>query len=490
MPPPTETMIGQIRSQCEELVTYVTGPAGRDQTAGEVERALLRQLLQLGALLLRLFFASRAAERPAPPASEPGRGPWRYHDRRERAYFSIFGKVAVERHAFVAAERPVRCPLDAELSLPGRCYSDLLREWMAYGATEAAYREAATTLERVLGLRLSTQALETTVAEAAGDVAAFYEQPPDLSACTAADAVLVAQADGKGVPLIPPAPGARPVRCGKGQRACPTREAVVTGLYRVAPYVRTPEQVAAALLRDPAAEEPAAGRPRPAAKELRATLTGKPAALARLAARAAQWDGPDVRDRVALTDGDDGLQRLVRQHLPDYPLVLDIIHAVEYLWDAATALLGERHPKRTAWVRRQLLRLLSGQVGEVIRRLERLAAHPGRRATQRQALQRTIGYYRRNAAHMRYDAYLAAGWPIGTGVIESACGHLVKARCDQAGMRWTQPGAEALLDLRAVRLNGDWDRYWDWHRHRQHQSRYGPSDQPAAPPEQQLAQVA
>lgn len=489
MPTPTETMIEQIQRQCQELVTYVTGPASQTQTAGEVERALFRQVLPLGALLLRLFFASRAAVRPAPPPSEAGAVAWRDHDRRERTYFSIFGKVPVERHAFLAAAQPVCCPLDAELSLPERCYSDLLQEWMAYGATEAAYRETAPVLERVLGLRLSVQALETAVAEAACDVAAFYEQPPDPTACAEADAVLVIQADGKGVPLIPPAPGARPVRRGKGQRACPTREAIVTGLDRGAPYARTPEQVTAALLRDPAADEPAA-RPRPAAKEPRATLDGKAAALTRLAARAAPWDGDAVQHRVALTDGDEALQRLVRQHFPAVPLVLDIIHAVEYLWDAATALLGERHPKRTAWVRRQLLRLLSGQVGWVVRLLERLAAHPNRTATQRQALRRTIGYYRRNQPHMRYDQYLAQGWPIGTGVIVSACGHLVTDRLDQAGMRWTQPGAQALLDLRAVRLNGDWDRYWAGQRQRQHRRRSGSAPEPARRPEQDLANVA
>ena len=53
---------------------------------------------------------------------------------------------------------------------------------------------------------------------------------------------------------------------------------------------------------------------------------------------------------------------------------------------------------------------------------------------------------------MRYDQYLARGWPIGTGVVEGACGHLVKDRMEQAGMRWTKAGAHAILDLRAVRL--------------------------------------
>ena len=69
---------------------------------------------------------------------------------------------------------------------------------------------------------------------------------------------------------------------------------------------------------------------------------------------------------------------------------------------------------------------------------------------------RTVGYYQRNRAYMRYEEYLVCGWPIGTGVVEGACGHLVKDRMEQAGMRWTQDGAQGVLDLRAIRLNSHW----------------------------------
>ena len=73
---------------------------------------------------------------------------------------------------------------------------------------------------------------------------------------------------------------------------------------------------------------------------------------------------------------------------------------------------------------------------------------------------------------MGYDLYLAQGWPIGTGVVEGACGHLVKDRMEQSGMRWTQAGAQAILDLRAARVNDDWDEYQRYRRHRQHQRLY------------------
>jgi hypothetical protein len=58
-------------------------------------------------------------------------------------------------------------------------------------------------------------------------------------------------------------------------------------------------------------------------------------------------------------------------------------------------------------------------------------------------------------------------------VVEGACGHLVKDRMEQAGMRWTLSGAQALLDLRAVRINGDWEAYWQFHRQQQHHRLYG-----------------
>jgi hypothetical protein len=152
--------------------------------------------------------------------------------------------------------------------------------------------------------------------------------------------------------------------------------------------------------------------------------------------------------------------------------VLDIIHAVEYLWAAANALLGETHPDRTPWVQKQLLHILSGRTSTVIQTLENCVRDPTLSDSQRRALNTTIGYYQRNLPYMRYDLYLAQGWPIATGVVEGACGHLVKDRMEQSAMRWTQPGAQAILDLRAVRINDDWDAYQQFRRHCQHQRLY------------------
>ncbi len=126
----------------------------------------------------------------------------------------------------------------------------------------------------------------------------------------------------------------------------------------------------------------------------------------------------------------------------------------------------------------------------MISALEQEAQHPHRTASQVAALRPTIGYYQRNLPFMHYDAYLARGWPIGTGVVEGACGHLVKDRMEQAGMRWTQKGAQAMLDLRAVRLTNDWEAYWAFHRQKEHERLYGQAQPLAARVENQVVQLA
>jgi hypothetical protein len=91
---------------------------------------------------------------------------------------------------------------------------------------------------------------------------------------------------------------------------------------------------------------------------------------------------------------------------------------------------------------------------------------------------------------MPYDDYLARGWPMGTGVVEGACGHLVNDRLEQSGRRWTKTGAQAVLDLRAVRINGHWEAYGPFHRHHPHQRLYGQSAPAQASAEAQALQWA
>jgi hypothetical protein len=474
----TAAIIADLQQQFEALVGMTTGSASQRMTAAAMEQDLLAALLALGRRLLDLFFTSRAAVRPADPRLPDGaRLP--SHGRRPRRYVSIFGELTLRRHGFSVPGHALIFPLDRELALPAGCYSALLREWASYGTSDAAYREVQTLLARILGQTLSVQALETMLSQDAVDLAAFDQQPaptsaaPGVAACPDAVAtLLVVQADGKGVPLVLPDTPPRGVRPPRGRPANQMKEAIVTAHYAIAPWVRTPHDLVAALL-DGAATTHPAPRPQPVGKVLRASLAGKTVAVNDLAARVSRRDQTAIAAWVALTDGATALQEEMQRAFPQATLVLDIIHASEYLWRAAAAICGEGSPARLAWMRTQLTALLSGQTAAVIATLEGAQAAPTCSTVAQEALARTLRYYRRNQAYMHYDQYLARGWPIGTGVVEGACGHLVKDRLQQAGMRWTIAGAQAMLDLRGIRLSGQWEAYWALHRQQEQQRLYG-----------------
>ncbi len=133
-----DTSVQQIQQDFQALIADVTGPDTRTATAYTVELTLFRRLLALGAALLRLFFQTRAEERPAGPVYAPDGAVLGYHDGRPLTDYSVSGKVRFARHYFTAVGQEGVCPLDAELSLPARSDSDLLQEGGTYGATDAS----------------------------------------------------------------------------------------------------------------------------------------------------------------------------------------------------------------------------------------------------------------------------------------------------------------------------------------------------------------
>jgi hypothetical protein len=83
----------------------------------------------------------------------------------------------------------------------------------------------------------------------------------------------------------------------------------------------------------------------------------------------------------------------------------------------------------------------------------------GLRGAKAKRLRVLCGYLKKNVGRMRYDVYLSKGYPIASGVIEGACRHYVKDRMERSGMRWSKPGAQAMLDVRSEYLNGDWEAF-------------------------------
>ena len=149
---------------------------------------------------------------------------------------------------------------------------------------------------------------------------------------------------------------------------------------------------------------------------------------------------------------------------------------LEYVWGAAHALHETGDQTIEAWVARAGRTILAGGAAGIAEQIRAAATTAGIAAGKNKGIDDAVAYLTNEADYLRYDTALAAGWPIATGIIEGACRHLVKDRLDITGARWGPAGAEAVLKLRALRSNGDFEAYWTRHEKqefaRNHQVRY------------------
>jgi len=460
-----------IRAEFETMLQFVTSEEAQTATADQIERSLFQLLLNLGAQLLLLFFQMRSQACSRDTIVVEGQT-IPYNSEQKRVYFSIFGKVSLWRPYFYASGAGGHTPLDTDLSLGPNRYSDLLRETLDYLAVYIPFNKAVDIFKRILKANISTRVQQKFVTDDAQDVLAYYEQKPAPAAADEAE-ILVVQADGKGVPIIFEKSSPEPVRLGKGQKRGRKKEAVVTAVYTIAANPRTPEDVVDSFFQQNKDDKKSKiSPPKPQNKHVWATLDGKETALTRLGQQVAPRKGSHIQDKVALADGCEALQERIKEQFPDFTLILDFVHANEYLWKVANSLLGEGNERRTKWVKKQTELILLGKTKQVVDDFRARAKKKTRTKKQVEKLDKTANYFERNLKYMAYDAYLANGWPIASGVIEGACRHFVKDRFELSGMRWEQSGAENLLRLRAVAENEDWDDYHLFRCQQRHQRLY------------------
>jgi hypothetical protein len=174
----------------------------------------------------------------------------------------------------------------------------------------------------------------------------------------------------------------------------------------------------------------------------------------------AQGSGKTVQ---LLTDGDPDLERYAKQYLPEAIHTIDVMHVVEKLWDAGGCLHREGSEEQEEWVERQKERLYEGQVEDILvelryRMLTLPKTGPGNKG-KRDRLSCVIGYLDKRADKMNYHELITKDLEIGTGAVEGAVKHIVGKRCDHGGMRWIKERAEAVLQLRCIEYNGDWEAF-------------------------------
>ncbi len=390
---------------------------------------------------------------------------------------SIFGTHRFEQYTYAPGPKKaiVVRPISARMSLPKGRWSYLLQHWTQMLAVDSAYQQAMDNLHVILGGgKLSVDTAEQMNHQMGTAAGKYLDELPEPSPESEAK-YLVATADCKGVPLVKD--DAAKVAAFETAKKNPgnRRMATVASVYTVDPHIRTAEEIADALFRDECeAHQVNAKRPEPANKNTTAHMPeladdgdGKDVQISGIHVAMA-WTIGQIEQRrragqvlIALMDGQESLWETMKLHVSfgvrTVP-ILDIIHALVYVWEAA-GLFEKDDGRRRAFTRERLLRILRGEVKCVIKGLRRLGTTSGLKGDAAKDLSRICGYLEKNAHRMRYDEYLRRGYPIASGVIEGACRHLVKDRMERSGMRWTLEGARSMLHLRAAFQSDHWETF-------------------------------
>jgi hypothetical protein len=451
----------------------------------EFERNVLKDILEIGHAAVSLFLENQGdGDLGETVTTAEGTVLLRSDELQRRELRTIFGEHAFESFVYSqGAHRKIELrPIDARLNLPASKASPLLEEFSQLFCVEKAFGVGARQFEVVFGQQLSVDVLEDINRRMGDEAEQFLATLPKPPAKEEGE-VLVLTADGKGVPLVKKDAEQVPVFEEKNERPGNRRMATLACTYTVDPYVRTPEQIVAALMRDDKVAQPT-DRPEPCGKRYfgcfaqpaRDGADAVPSAYGAFAwvvdEAARRWrpGQPVIRlmdGQKSLWDAADvcleELRDKMQAHDPkqEFVDIADLLHVSQYVWRGAKVLYQHRE-QQEAFVENRLLRILEGDVHGVVIGMRRMGTQRGLRADQRKELTTVCNYLENNAERMRYHEYLQAGYPIATGVIEGACRHIIKDRMEQGGMRWTLPGAKAMLNVRAVCASSEWSAFHSW----------------------------
>ena len=480
--------VAEVESNFEELKRYLVKASERSSRIDEIERGVFEHLQRISFAAIEAHIEGQGdGDVGETLILEDGRKLKRLEKKHSRKYVSIFGRHELMRTAYGTREtqKIEAVPLDAILGLPEGDFSYVLQDWDQGFCVEQPFSKSAMQIERIFKLSTTSSSLQhmnRSMSETIDDFRATIPAPP----AEAEGEIMVLTADCKGVPhrrqAGDPAPK-DPKHPTRGEKRNKKKMACVGVSYTVDRFVRTTEDILNEVLHKKSQEN----RPRPQNKQIQANLTrnidgmdinGKDLTFAWLREELERRNPEGTRPVVFLSDGEHALEdRAFKwfeiddetgvccffqddQAKPvEIVFILDLFHALVPLWDVASIFHEEGTPQRKAFVEKRLRMLLQGKVKDVIRGLRQMKTKHRLRGDKARTIDRLANYYEHNIHRMRYDEYLAQGYPIGSGVVEGACGNLIFDRLERTGMRWDTQGAQAMLDLRAIWINGQWDQF-------------------------------
>ena len=473
-----------LMDQVQDMLKFVEDAYEQSQAAHVVEEGIFRRVLEIGRMALGLFFAMYGdGDEGEFLVLANGERVRRLPGLHRREYLSVFGLFELVRVVYGTREKQKieSIPLDAQLSLPVSKFSYLLQDWDQGLAVDEPFARVNEVIQKILGFDQSVNSLERMNRKMSETVKAFWDQERTPEA-EEEGALMVVQADGKGVVIRtqsqsadnPDVQSRAPHQGGKNnkeEKSEKKKMALVGAAYTVDRFIRTPEQVLQALFRDTAKKEDhPPSRPKPQYKHVRASLlrdaidTMRPSyneIFGWLAQEVEQRNPSGEKPMPCIMDGQDSLWAALPEYFPNLDLIpiLDIIHVCSYVWDASYLFYDKQDPEAVGFAKERILRLLKGELEGVIRGLRWKGTHAKLTGKGLEKLERVCGYFENNRHRMAYDQYLAAGYPIASGVIEGACRNVVIDRMEHSGMHWVLDGAHAMLGMRCIELSGAWDEF-------------------------------
>jgi len=478
-----------------ELEDWMASEEAAGLQHGELEeqldvrgRELLRQLFQD-----RLDLTSVREQRRHDVAGQDGVRRTRADRGRTRPLVTRFGQVTVSRIAYRAPGKPNVHPLDAALNLPEEKHSHGLRKFAAVEAARGSIEAAGAAIARATGVQIGKRQLEELARRAVAHVEAYYLWRVIEPAPTAWPLVLTF--DGKGIVMLPDAlrpataraaaaaEGKLATRLSPGEKNGRKRMAELACVYDAAPVPRSPEEIISTPAQKRRKKKAQAMKPKQKGKPREPQARGKwltasvtddiPTVIAAAFDEAERRDPQHEREWPVLIDGNNTQIEAVTAEAArrgiTVTVVIDFIHVLEYLWKAAWSFFDKGEPAAEEWVADQARKILHGKASQVAAGIRRRATTYGYSPAERAGADECARYLDNKKDCLDYATALTKGWPIATGIIEGACRHIVKDRMDITGARWGLEGAEAILKLRAIIANGDFEDYWRFHLRREHE---------------------
>jgi hypothetical protein len=427
----------------------------------EFEKELVPKVFALGLLFISLFLSSRE-EQVRTNYPKPAKHKWQ--PKKDRLLGTFFGKVRYWRSYLYRSEGGGGYyPLDVELGLNGDGFSMLVKSYATRIATKMSYAQATVVLSLFLQWSPAQRSVEEMVLGMARHTGEWFESAPVPEN---EGEVLIIQIDSKANPTATeeelekrrgkrkpnPHPGSQrhrgktarlrrgsKERRKKGDKAKNGKMATIVVMYTLK------------MSEDGSLEGPIN-------KKVYASYAPKRHAVA-IARREADKRGFDKESGKLVqivTDGDNDLAYYIEELFPEATHTIDVFHVVEYLWEAGRILYKEGSAELERWIETQKEALYEGRAEEIVAEIDKqIALLP--QNSSRVRLEKIRNYLNDRLAGMNYKALREQDLEISSGAVEGAVNYVIAKRFDSGGMRWIKERSEALLQLRCIEINDDWD---------------------------------